>query len=402
LENDLDFGERVGEGVGARAGEGELHGRSGPIPVRRSRLTHPAAQAFRDAARHLGFPAEPDKNDQSPPGFGPVPSNSVDGVRHNTGLAYLPPDVLDRPNLHALGGCRALRVVVEHGHATGVVVEHEGARRTLDAGTVVLSAGAFATPHLLLLSGLGPAADLVRHGIPVVQDLPAVGARFGDHPQLVLDWATRGELGEPADTWLGGCLHLASRGAADGPGDIEVLQSLVPMAGLVDGAVGVPGAPLSFLVSVQPSRPGGRLRLDSADPDVMPHIAYGFLETGDDFRRLREAVRTTAALLDSPPLAALSKGLLDPDPRALDDDRALDRWISAHLSTSQHTCGTVPLGPADDLRHAAVDQFGRVHGVRGLRVADTSVLPDTPHRGPAATAVLIGEVVADAIRRDLP
>ncbi|KKD09746.1 mycofactocin system GMC family oxidoreductase MftG [Streptomyces sp. WM6386] len=390
LENDLDFGQDAS------------HGGSGPVPVRRGPLTHPAARAFRDAARHLGFPAEPDKNDQAPPGFGPVPSNAVDGIRHNVGLGYLPPEVMDRPNLHVLGGCRALRVVVDSGRATGVLVEQEGARRTLDARTVVLSAGAFATPHLLLLSGIGPAADLVRHGIPVVRDLPAVGARLGDHPQLVLDWKPRDDLGEPADTWLGGCLHRASAGGSDGPGDIEVLQSLVPMAGLVEGVVRVPGAPLSFLVSVQPSRPGGTLRLTSADPDGMPHIAYGFLTTGDDFRRLREAVRLTAALLDSPQLAAVSEGLLDPGLAVLDDDRALDRWISEHLSTSQHTCGTVPMGPADDLRHAAVDQFGRVHGVRGLRVADTSILPDTPHRGPAATAVLIGEVVADAIRRELP
>ncbi|MCT9082991.1 mycofactocin system GMC family oxidoreductase MftG [Streptomyces fulvoviolaceus] len=386
-ETDLDFGES------------DLHGSSGPIRIRRSRPTHPAAEAFRDAARHLGFPAEPDKNDQASPGFGPVPSNSVDGVRRNVGLSYLPPEVLDRPNLRALGGCRALRVVIEHGRATGVVVARDGARSMLDAGTVVLSAGAFATPHLLLLSGLGPAADLMRYGIPVLRDLPAVGARLGDHPQLVLDWATRGDLGEPAESWLGGCLHLASGG--EGPDDIEILQSLVPMAGLVGGVVRVPDAPLSFLVSVQPSEPGGRLRLASADPDALPRIDYGFLSTGEDFRRLREAVRVTAALLDSPPLAAMSKGLTDPGPDVLGDDRTLDRWIREHLSTSQHTCGTVPMGPADDLRRAAVDQFGRVHGVRGLRVADTSILPDTPHRGPAATAVLIGEIVADAIRRDL-
>lgn len=431
LENDLDFGEAGDAGEARDAGESSedaarLHGRSGPIPIRRSSLSHPAAEAFRAAARQLGFPDEPDKNDQAPPGFGPVPSNSVAGVRHNVGLSCLPAEVLDRPNLHTLGGTRALRIVVERGRATGVVVEHEGARRTLDARTVVLSAGAFATPHLLLRSGIGPAAELARHGVPVVRDLPAIGARLGDHPQLVLDWAPREDLGEPVDTWLGGCLHLASAVEAGGPGDIEILQSLVPMAGLVGGAVRVPGAPLSFLVSVQRSRPSGRLRLGSAAAGVadtaahahahahaparakahaharadgMPDIAYGFLDTVDDYRRLREAVRTTAALLAAPALSALSEGLRDPGPRTLDDDRALDHWISVHLTTSQHTCGTVPMGPADDLRRAAVDQFGRVHGVPGLRVADTSILPDTPHRGPAATAVLIGELVADGIRR---
>ncbi|MFF9808219.1 mycofactocin system GMC family oxidoreductase MftG [Streptomyces coeruleorubidus] len=394
LENDLDFGPS------------ELHGDSGPMRIRRSSLTHPAAAAFRDAAQALGFPADPDKNDRTPPGFGPVPSNSIDGVRRNTAVSYLPPEVLDRPNLTVLGGCKAMRVVIEHGRATGVVVERDGQGTTLDADSVVLSAGAFATPHLLLLSGIGPRTDLERCGIPVVRDAPAVGTRFSDHPHVVLDWTPRGDLGEPADTWLGGCLHTSSTGrtsehAGGGPGDLEILQSLVPMAGLVGGAVGIPGAPLSFLVSAQTPRPTGWLRLRSADPAVPPSINFGYLSTSEDYRRLRAAVRVTAALLDTPPLAGISYGLLDPGSRVLDDDRALDHWIRDHLGTAQHTCGTVPMGPTDDPEHAAVDQFGRVHGVRGLRVADTSILPDTPHRGPAATAVLIGEVIADAVLRDL-
>ncbi|WP_309484387.1 mycofactocin dehydrogenase MftG [Streptomyces himalayensis] len=390
LENDLDFGPS------------ELHGGQGPMRIRRSRLEHPAAAAFRDATRALGFPSDPDKNDQAAPGFGPVPSNSVDGVRRNTGLSYLPPEVLDRSNLTVLGGCQARRVVIEHGRATGVVVQRDGELATVHAGAVVLSGGAFSTPHLLQLSGIGPRGDLERLGIPVVRDVPAVGTRFSDHPQVVLDWAPRGDLGEPADSWLGGCLHLPSPGSTpQSPGDLEILQSLVPMAGLVGGVVRVLGAPLSFLVSAQAPRPTGRLRVESADPTTPLTIDFGYLSTPDDYRVLREAVRVTAALLDTPPFADIADGLLDPAPDVLDDDRSLDRWIGDHLGTAQHTCGTVPMGPADDPEHAAVDQFGRVHGVRGLRVADTSILPDTPHRGPAATAVLIGEIIANAIRLDL-
>ncbi|WP_328663489.1 mycofactocin dehydrogenase MftG [Streptomyces sp. NBC_00328] len=378
----------------------ELHGGRGPMRIRRGTLRHPAAAAFRDAAYALGFPSDPDKNDQGPPGFGPVPSNSVDAVRHNTALSYLTPDVLDRPNLTLLGGCRVRRVVVEHGRATGVVVEHDQAHTTMGAGSVVLSAGAFATAQLLQLSGIGPRACLERAGIPVVRDAPAVGARFSDHPQLALDWLPHHDLGEPADSWLGGCLHLTSTSrASEGPGDLEVLQSLTPIAGLVAGATGAPGAPLPFLVSDLTPRPTGTVRIQSVDPDVPPCINYGYLATPDDRRRLREAVRVTAALLDAPALADLSSGLLGPSPRVLADDQALDHWIRDRVGTAQHTCGTVPMGPADDAEHAAVDQFGRVHGIRALRIADTSILPDAPHRGPAATAVLIGEVIAHAIRR---
>ncbi|MBC2864939.1 GMC family oxidoreductase N-terminal domain-containing protein [Streptomyces mexicanus] len=393
LENDLDFGPS------------ELHGDQGPMRIRHQRIEHPAAVAFRDAARRLGFPAEPDKNDQAPPGFGPVPSNAVDGVRHNTGLAYLPPEILDRPNLTAIGGWRALRVVIKDGRATGVVVERDGLRTTVDAGSVVLSTGALSTPHLLQLSGIGPRADLERLGIPVIRDAPAVGACFSDHPQVVLDWTPHEDMGDPAESWLGGCLHLAhAEGGLDHagiPGDLEVLQSLVPMAGLVSGAVSVPGAPLSFLASVQTPRPTGRLRIRAADPGTPPDIDYNFLSTAEDFCRLRQVVRVTAALIDTPPFADVSHGLLDPGPEVLDDDRALNHWIREHVGTAQHTCGTVPMGPADDPGGGAVDQFGRVHGVRALRVADTSILPDAPQRGPAATAVLIGEFIADAMRRGL-
>ncbi|MFJ5302953.1 mycofactocin system GMC family oxidoreductase MftG [Streptomyces sp. NPDC088350] len=394
LETDLDFGA------------GRVHGGDGPMAVRRTALDHPAAAAFRDAALALGFPEEPDKNDQAPPGFGPVPSNAVDGIRRNTGLSYLPPEVLARPNLTALGGCQVVRVAVENGRATGVVVRRDGARTVVDAGSVVLSAGAFASAHLLLLSGVGPRADLERLGMPVLRDAPAVGTRFSDHPQLVLDWTPSRDLGAPEQTWMGGCLHLPSgvgeSGDPAGPGDIEILQSLVPMAGLTRGEVGVPGAPLAFLVSAQAPRPTGTLRLVSADPAVLPRIDQGMLSTPDDYGRLREAVRATAALLAAAPLAALSDGLLGPPPAVIEADPALDDWLAGHLATAQHTCGTVPMGPADDPQRAAVDQYGRVHGVRALRVVDTSILPDAPHRGPAATAVLVGEVVADAIRRDLP
>ncbi|MFF3896264.1 GMC family oxidoreductase [Streptomyces sp. NPDC001812] len=393
LENDLDHGA------------GPVHGAKGPMRVRRGRLDHPAAAAFRDAAHALGFPDDPDKNDQAPPGFGPVPANVVDGVRLNAGLSYLPPEVLDRPNLTVLGGTAAHRVVIENGRATGVVVGHGGRRSVLDAGTVVLCAGALATPHLLHLSGIGPRADLERLGVPLVRDAPAVGSGFSDHPQVVLEWAPREAWEGPAGSWLGGCLHLTSSsggpvapGGGEGPGDLEILQSLVPMSRLT-GGTGAAGGPLSFLVSALAPRPTGRLRLRSADPAVPPHIDYGYLGGPDDRRRLREGVRVTAALLESPPLADVARGPAGPGREVLDDDRALDQWIREHLGTAQHTCGTAAMGPADDPEHAAVDQFGRVHGVRGLRVADTSILPDAPHRGPAATAVLIGEVVADAMRR---
>ncbi|WP_030326348.1 mycofactocin system GMC family oxidoreductase MftG [Streptomyces sp. NRRL B-3229] len=386
LETDLDYGTD------------ELHGGDGPMPVRRTGLCHPATAAFRAAASQLGFPEEPDKNAPCAPGFGPVPSNTVDGVRLNTGVCYLLA-ALGRPNLRVVGGSTVSRIVVEGGRATGVIVEREGHPVSVAAGEVVLCAGAFGSPHLLHLSGIGPRSDLERLGLPVVRDAPAVGARFGDHPQVAVEWVPRRPLPEAVGTWLGGVLHLASSDGGN-PGDLEILQSLVPLPGLLGGTVTVPGAPHVFLVSDQSPRLTGRLRTRSADRATPPDIDYGYLSSGADRRRLREAVRATAALLATRAFGEVSAGLVEPGPRVLDDDRLLDRWIRARLGTSQHTCGTVPLGPADDCR-AAVDHYGRVHGIRGLRVADTSILPTAPSRGPAATAVLVGELVADAMRRGL-
>ncbi|WP_460062991.1 mycofactocin dehydrogenase MftG [Streptomyces sp. YKOK-I1] len=384
METDLDHGSDP------------LHGDRGPIRVRRAGLRHPAAVAFRAAARRLGFPEEPDKNAQEPPGFGPVPCNAVDGVRLNTGISCLLP-ALGRPNLRVEGGSTVLRVVVEQGRATGVEVGRHGRRRIVRGGEVVLCAGAFRSPHLLHLSGIGPRRALEAAGVPVVRHAPAVGARFGDHPQVVLEWMPRHPLPEPSGSWLGGALHLSSS-AGDHPGDLEILQSLVPMAGLTGGKVSVPGAPLAFLVSVQTPRLSGRMRTRRADPATPPSLDYGYLSTAEDRRRIREAVRVTAALVATSDFGEVSAGLVEPMAEVLDDDRLLDRWILGRLGTSHHTCGTVPMGRADDPR-AAVDHRGRVHGVEGLRVADTSILPTPPLRGPAATAVLIGELVADAMRR---
>jgi choline dehydrogenase len=167
LEADADFGDRPG------------HGASGPVPVSRPAAGHPLADAFGAAAGDLGHPAEPDKNADGPPGYGPVPLTVSGGVRVNTAMAYLSPR-RGRPGLAVRGGTTVLGVVVERGRAVGV--------RTADgvvrADEVVLSAGAVASAHLLLLSGIGPADDLRSAGVPVVADVAGVGAGATDHPQV--------------------------------------------------------------------------------------------------------------------------------------------------------------------------------------------------------------------------
>jgi len=240
---------------------------------------------------------------------------------------------------------------------------------------VVLCAGAVGSAHLLLLSGIGPADDLRRAAVDVVADVPGVGAEFSDHPNVHVGFAPVAGLPRSRHP-LHGVLHATS----ELPGDLEILPWLTPFEGADDLVVGV---------GLQQPRSRGRLSLDERDPTRQPRLAYGYLAEESDRRRLREGVRLGAELLRTASLART--GLPDDVLRA---DRELDGWIRAHLTTAIHLSGTARMGPPSD-PGAVVDQELRVRGVRGLRVVDTSVLPRVPSRGPAATAVMLGERAAE-------
>lgn len=401
------------------------HGDAGPIPIERAPLTDRLGGAFRAAAIECGFADEPDKNVPGVPGVGPVPSSLHRGMRWNTGLAYLMP-ALDRPNLEVRGDARVVRVLIEDGRAVGV--ELAGGER-LTAREVVLAAGAIASPHLLMLSGVGPREQLETLGIDVVADLP-VGAAFSDHPDIAVGWRPRASIGSPGDrAAFPACLNFAS---AEGTGeaDLEILLSVKSLGYLLTGSahplgsgvlaalrhplrtiralVGVSARrmasqlahrdDLQLIVALQQPEGRGTVRLASADPDEGPRIDYRYLETSSDRARMREGLRVAVSLLRSDAFAPLFGELTELDDATLDDDDLLDEWARAHLGTAIHMCGTAPMGPAG-ASGAVVDGQGRVHGIAGLRVADTSILPTVPSRGPAATAVLIGERIAEFIAR---
>ena len=372
-EADQDFGDRP------------HHGATGPVPVRRPRAGIPLAAAFADAAAELGFPAEPDKNADGPPGYGPVPLNVADGVRINTAMAYLSPR-RENPGLTVRGGVQVRGVVIERGRAVGVRTD-DGVVR---AAEVVLSAGAVGSPHLLLLSGIGPADDLRRAGIAVVADVAGVGADFTDHPHVYVGYRPvdptpppRGELP------LHGVLHVTSDGATR-PGDLELLPWLTPFS-RITGARSDPSE-LVVGVGLQAEEARGRLGLD--DAARAPRLEYGYLAEEADRRRLREGVRLAVELLRTSALRPFVAERTGPTDDVLRADDALDRWLRAHLTTAIHLCGTARMGPDTDAG-AVVDQLLRVRGVTGLRVVDTSVLPTAPSRGPAATAVMLGERAAE-------
>jgi len=412
LEADADFGDRPG------------HGADGPVPVRRLPVDHPVTDAFAAACDDLGFPAEPDKNGGGPAGHGPIPVNVASGVRVNTAMAYLAPR-RGSPLLTVRGGTRVTRVVLAGGRAVGV----QTADGVVRADEVVLAAGAVATPHLLMLSGIGPAGQLRAAGVPVAVDAPGVGAEFSDHPDLYVTWQPSRRLPTPRGMLpLATVLNAAAEGSGD-TADLEVMPWLKPfrkvlldrsqgsaLAGVgeaVRRSVGTLRAlrraslhrlldqarrrdDLYLAVALQQEDSRGRLTLTSADPLVQPRIEHRYLTEASDRRRLREGVRLAAELLRSPalaPLVAARTGLPD---EVLADDRELDRWTRRHLATAIHLAGSARMGPDDD-PGAVVDQHLRVRGVDALRVVDTSVMPRVTSRGPAATAVMIGERAAELI-----
>lgn len=365
-----------------------VHGDRGPMPVERAPQQGRFADALREAALgDLGHHWEADKNAGGAPGFGPLPRNTRDGERWSTARAYLDTTVLG--GLTIRGGAVVERVLIVGGRAIGVEVrDGAGGLERVLGDEVILSAGAIETPRLLYRSGIG-GAPRRRGDTPWVASLPGVGAGLSDHPMFVVDWdPVAGSIDTtPPTSWFAG-LHWSAPGGTT-RGELELLVTARPRAFLETGDPS-PG-PFGVLVTLLRPRAHGVVHGPAADGPV---IDYGYLTAPEDGARLREGLREALRLLAAPALAPHIAGVRAPTPELLRDDAAADAWIAARLSTALHSASTARMGAADDLG-AVTDAHGRVHGVAGLRIADTSILPSAPSRGTAATAVLVGERIAE-------
>lgn len=387
LENDLDFGDESGHSV------------EGPVPVSRPSeqdLTT-YTRAFIDACRAAGYAWERDKNSEDgETGVGLLPTNSKDGIRMSTGLTHVNP-ARTRPNLTVRAETLARKVTFEGTQVTGIEVERDGVIETVKAPQVVLAAGAFKSPHLLALSGVGPQEELAEAGIDVVVDLPGVGKNFSDHPSVPINWTPKRRLDEDDLRFAFQVVLHVNTEDSNADGNIEILPMMPTMMALI-GLERGEAIDLTLNVSAQvESR--GEITIVSADPHVQPRIEYHYLESAADRKRLRAGVRIAADLLHSESFEPLFERFVNLDEAALPDDQRLDEWIRSVLDTAIHSCASCRMGSVPATGDV-VDQFGRVHGVTGLRVADTSILPFTPSRGPAASAMAIGERIADMLIED--
>lgn len=398
-------------------GESPLHGASGPLRATPLRKHPELYSAFIRAAAELGYPEIDDFNVPAPEGFGLPDCNVHRGRRDSSATAYLDP-ARGRANLRIETGVQATRIVIEQGRAVGVEFRREGQPYVMRARReVIIAAGAFHSPHLLMHSGIGPAADLAALGIAVVHDSPRVGANLQDHPialnfweaarpntferDLRLDrlalnlawWALTGK-GTPAQSPLSVQGFMRSGADQDRP-DIQFQISHVSYAAqpwfplLRKGA----GHALSAGALLLNPRSRGGVSLASPDPLDLPRIRLNFLAEDDDRRRMRAMVRFSRAFFTSDAARPFAARELGPGPDA-DTDAAIDGWLDATVMSGAHPTSTCAMGSSTK---SVLDGQLRVRGVDGLRVADCSVMPNIIRGNTNAPAVMIAEKASDLI-----
>ena len=388
IETDTDFGG------------GDFHNSNGPIIARRFKIEEwlPDQRAFYDACRAAGFADSPDHNAPDASGIGPVPFNNPNGIRWSTALGYLNLG-RHRLNLTIRPNCMVRRLIIDETRVTGVEVESGGERFNVEGEQIILCAGAIGSPHILMLSGVGPADQLRSVGIPVIYDLPGVGQNLRDHPNINVTWRTK--KGYPFDGFAPRA-QVGLRWTAEGSdlrNDLMILMESYATERVDRGGTLMDPLGIRMLAILDLAVGSGELRLTSSDPNIQPFLDYRYLESEFDRRRMREMVRTAIKLADTEQFRAIIEERIEPTDAELATDEALDDYIRREVSTSQHISCTCKMGPDSDPM-AVVDQYGRVRGLKGLRIADASIMPDCIRANTNVTTMMIGERVSDFIRQD--
>ena len=382
MENDLDF-----------QGD-DFHGSDGPIPVRRYNQDEllPVPTAFLEATQAAGFPFTHDMNHPESTGVGYYALNRIDGIRMSTALTYL--DMArHRLNLTIKADVLVRRVLVDGATAVGIEAESGGEIFRIDAGEVVLCGGAINSPQLLMLSGVGPRAHLEEVGVPLVHHLPGVGQNLRDHPAVFMLYESADPI--PADS---PALQVGMRYTTLGSmyrNDMQMRPLHVRTEHMpINFDVTSDITPTGFSIALQKALSSGELKLNSADPHQQPYVNYRYLTEPFDRERLRGAIRLCAELAESSAFADVGLTRISPNDDELESDDALDRWLLENVLTQHHSSGTCKMGPASD-EMAVVDQYGRVHGIDGLRVVDASIMPDVIRANTNVTTIMIAERISD-------
>jgi choline dehydrogenase-like flavoprotein len=402
---------------GNERGGDEFHGSGGPLNVMDQRWPNVTSKRFIESAASLQLPRTADFNGAQQEGFGLYQVTQKAGERWSAARAYVEP-LRAHGNFAVRTGALVEKILIEDGRATGVVIRRGNSRETLRArGGVILSAGAFNSPQILMLSGIGPGAHLKDKGVEVTLNREGVGANLQDHIDYVSSWETRST--EPFGDSLGGTWRMVRaifehrtkrtgimttcfaeaggfwKSRPDLPAP-DIQYHFVPAMLEDHGRTKVKGHGFSCHACVLRPESRGTVRLASGDAVAAPAIDPGFLTDARDIATLRAGVRMMHRIAAAPPLGDYAG--VDRHPVNLDDDAALDALIRSRADTVYHPVGTCRMGNDAD---AVVDPTLQLSGIDGLWVADASVMPRLVSGNTNAPSIMIGERAADFVKAAL-
>jgi choline dehydrogenase len=397
-----------------RAGADDFRGGDGPLILERGPATNPLFGAFLGAVQQAGYQLTDDVNGYRQEGFARFDRNINRGRRWSAARAYLHP-AMSRPNLTVKTRSLVRRVVMDGTTAVGVEYSHgRGAPVTARADEVILCGGAFNSPQLLQLSGIGNADELSAVGVTPVVDLPGVGENLQDHLEVYVQYAATQPVSlnpllknrhRPwiGAKWLflrsgpGASNHFEAGGFARSNDEVaypNLMFHFLPIAVRYDGSA--PASDHGYQVHIGPmySDSRGSVKITTTDPTVHPALRFNYLSTEQDRREWVEAIRIARDILEQPALKPFSGGEISPGPSVKTDDEVLE-WVARDGETALHpscTCamGTGPMSVVDPTTM-------RVHGTEGLRVVDASVMPYVTNGNIYAPVMMLAEKAADLI-----
>jgi len=395
-------------------GETMWRGGGGPIATSNGNgMRNPLYGAFIEAGRQAGYGVTEDYNGYRQEGFGPMEMTVANGVRCSTARAYLGP-ARGRSNLEIETHVLARHVIMDGKQAVGVAYRRgERTYRVRARKEVILAASTFNSPKLLMLSGIGPADHLADRGIQVVHNLPGVGENLHDHLEAWVQHACRepitlnGQLSlfgraKIGLNWLLFRKGLGISNQFEANGYIrsqagmrfpDLQYHFLPGAIAYDGSSAVKGH--GFQAHLGPNKPKsrGRVRLAADEPEAPPSLLFNYLREDADRQAFRDGLRLTREIFGQPALDPYRGAELNPGPDVVRDDE-IDDWAARNAETAYHPTGTCRMGTD---AYAVVDPECRVHGIDGLRVVDSAIMPEITNGNLNAPTIMIGEKAADHI-----
>ncbi|MDP7197081.1 MAG: GMC family oxidoreductase N-terminal domain-containing protein [SAR202 cluster bacterium] len=396
LETDLDF-------------QDDFHGTKGPIMVRRNFRENlsPQSDAFYQACLDNNYGESKDLNHPDSTGVSPTPINNIKGIRWSTAIGYL--DLSrHRLNLNIKSNCFVKKILFNKEKAVGVQVESKGEIFEVYGEKIILSAGAIGSPHLLLLSGLGPKSQLQKHNIPIIKDLPGVGKNLNDHPIVWITYKTKKSFKLNPFTYNMQVLCRYTGKKSKFRNDMLLVMCNYTQHNH-DNKYKYPAHPKNFysqlgkgrkslgiriIVGLWLAESRGELSLISSNPKTHPSLNFNYLDTEFDKMRMREGIHKAIELGEHPSFKNIIEKRIEPTDKNLESELSLNKWLMQNSMTGQHISGTCKMGPSSD-NMSVVNQYGKVHSVENLFLADSSIMPHCIRANTNVTTMMIGERMSD-------